>query len=136
MHTRRICLSAALELSKLVLICCSCAPVTLVLILKVTLRSSMDSFGLLFMEPLPERHLPAVGHVYVKHYRGFQARPTGDRYVLTAGGTTWQEFERELDRLHQELDEIGREAQLRFADSTGKRYGAHPRIFRLLRGTR
>jgi len=96
----------------------------------------MDSFGLLFIEPLPERHLPAVSQVYVKCHRGFQARPTGDRYVLTAGSTTWQDFERELDRLHQELDEIRREAQLRFANSTGKRYGAHSRIFRLLRGTR
>ena len=96
----------------------------------------MDSFGFLFIESLPERHSSPISHVYVKGYRAFRTRPTEDRYVLTPGSTTWQDFERELDRLQRELDEIRREAQLRFADSSGTRYGAHSPIFRLLRGRR
>lgn len=102
----------------------------------VTLRWTMESFGFLFVEPSPEQHLSAVSHVYVKPRQGFHTRGIGNRYVLTAGCTTWQEFERELDRLQRELDEIRREAQLRFADSNGKRYGDDSRAFRLLRGKR
>jgi hypothetical protein len=49
------------------------------------------------------------------------------------GSVNWHQFERELDRLQRELDDIRREAQLRFADSNAKRYRKGLRVLRRLR---
>ncbi len=96
----------------------------------------MDAFGFLFIEPLPERNLPAMGHVYVKPRPAPHRRSHTDIRVLTEGSTNWSEFERELDRLQRELDDIRREAQLRFADSSAKKYVMGFQPPRLLRDRR
>lgn len=93
----------------------------------------MDAFGLLFIESGLDRDPPAIAHVYVKaHYRS-GARPDGDAHMLTVGSANWAHFERELDRLQRELNDIRREAQLRFAESSAKRYKEESRALRRLR---
>lgn len=94
----------------------------------------MDAFGFLFIEPGLDRDLPAIAHVYVKPRRVSRARTNRDAPLLTIGSANWHQFERELDRLQRELDDIRREAQLRFADSSAKRYRTGSRALRLLRG--
>lgn len=94
----------------------------------------MDSFGFLFIEPEPDQALPSIGHVYVRSDQPLRpGRHRGTR-VLTGQNTSWSEFEQELDRLQCELEEIRREAQLRFAGSTAKRYGTTSALLRVLRG--
>ena len=85
-------------------------------------RIMHPTLAFLFIEPTGESDVPVV-YLYARHY----ARDTFDgedfdKAILTQGSTTWQEFQYELDRLQLELDEIRREAQLRFADATAKRY--------------
>ena len=83
----------------------------------------MQSFGFLFIEPHPGSEAPSAGHVYLKASDPETYGTTQqDRRLLTCRSTTWSEFSKELDRLHRELEEIRREAQLRFADFTARRY--------------
>lgn len=93
----------------------------------------MDVFGFLFIEPGLDRDMPGIAHVYVKSRRVAGARFHGNAQLLTVGSVNWHQFERELDRLQRELDDIRREAQLRFADSNAKRYRKGLRVLRRLR---
>jgi hypothetical protein len=80
----------------------------------------MDTFGFVLLESTPDDKIPAIGYVYVK---SSLRRPL---YLLTAGSSTWQAFEQELNRLQRELQEIRQEAHLRFAQLSAERYGAVP----------
>ena len=95
----------------------------------------MDAFGFLFIEPGLDHDVPAIAHVYVKS-RLVSHASNPDARLLTMGSSNWHQFERELDRLQRELDDIRREAQLRFADSSARRYRVGSRALRLLRGRR
>ena len=96
----------------------------------------MDAFRFLFIEPGLDRDVPAIAHVYVKSRLVSHASSNRDARLLTMGSSNWHQFERELDRLQRELDDIMREAQLRFADSSARRYRVGSRALRLLRGRR
>ena len=49
-----------------------------------------------------------------------------DKLLLTRPTSTWGEFSQELNRLCHELEELRREAELRFANSSAKRYEPPP----------
>jgi hypothetical protein len=84
--------------------------------------NSFATLGFLFIEPTAQADAP-IAYLYAKGYtRGTCERRHFDKMMLTQRKTTWQEFEYELDRLQLELDEIRREAHLRFADATAKTY--------------
>ena len=127
--------SAALEISKLQLILCSYLPVTF-LGAQNDPELNMDVFGLLFIEPRLDRDMPAIAHVYVRSRTFSRSQRNREAHLLTLGSANWHQFERELDRLQCELDDIRREAQLRFADSSAKRYRTGSGALRLLRGRR
>lgn len=90
---------------------------------------------LVFIESGLHRDLPAIAHVYVKS-RAVSHEANRDAPLLTVGSANWHQFELQLDRLQRELDDMRREAQLRFADSSAKRYRVGSRVLRLLRGSR
>ena len=94
----------------------------------------MDVFGLLFIERRLDRDLPAIAHVYVRSRTFSRSQRNREAHLLTLGSANWHHFERELDRLQCELDDIRREAQLRFANSSAKRYRTGLGGLRLLRG--
>lgn len=96
----------------------------------------MDALGLLFIESELHRDAPAIAQVYVKLRARSRAPANGDVYVLTVGSRNWHHFEQELDRLQRELDDIRREAQLRFADFEAKRCRRDSQALRVLRGRR
>jgi hypothetical protein len=82
---------------------------------------SLATLAFLFIEPTAESDAP-IGYLYAKRYAVGTFGPGDfDKTILTRGSMTWQEFQHELDRLHLELEEIRREAHLRFADATAKR---------------
>ena len=97
---------------------------------------SMDVFGFLFIESGSDHEVPAIAHVYVKSGPLPRGRATRDAHLVTMGSANWLDFERELDRLQRELDDIRREAQLRFADSSAKRYSTDSQPLGLLRRRR
>ena len=83
---------------------------------------SLATLGFSFIEPTAQADVP-IAYLYAKGYtRETCERRHFNKTMLTLRKTTWQEFEYELDRLQLELDEIRREAHLRFADATAKRY--------------
>ncbi len=96
----------------------------------------MDVLGLLFIESRLDRDMPAMAHVYVRSRTLSRPQRNREAHVLTPGSANWHQFERELDRLQCELDDIRREAQLRFANSSAKRYRTGSGALRLLRGRR
>lgn len=84
---------------------------------------SLPTLAFVFIEPSGESDRPVVYLYAARHARRiFDGEEVVDKAILTQGSTTWQEFEYELDRLQRELEEIRREAQLRFADATAKKY--------------
>lgn len=88
---------------------------------------SLTTLAFLFIEPTAEPDAP-IGYLYARCYaEGIFGQRDFDKTLLSRGCTTWQEFQDELDRLQLELEEIRREAQLRFADATAKKYGAASR---------
>jgi hypothetical protein len=96
----------------------------------------MDVLGLLFIEARLNRDMPAIAHVYVRSRPYARSPRHREAQLLTLGSANWHQFERELDRLQCELDDIRREAQLRFANSSAKRYRTGSGALRLLRGRR
>ena len=89
--------------------------------------------GFLFIDDI-DRVGRRIAYVYAK---GYNVAPCGYRHFdqtnLTSESTTWEEFERELDRLQIELDEIRKEAQLRFARATAERYTTTLNCIRLIK---
>jgi hypothetical protein len=83
---------------------------------------SSPTLAFLFIDPTGESDLPVVC-LYARRYaRGTFDGEDFDKAILTQGSTTWPEFQYQLDLLQLELEEIRREAQLRFADAAAKGY--------------
>jgi hypothetical protein len=82
---------------------------------------SLPTLAFLFIESAGESDLPVVYLYARRHARGTFGAEDVDKAILTQASTTWQDFEYELDRLQGELEEIRREAQLRFADAAAKK---------------
>lgn len=83
----------------------------------------MPSLRLVFVERYPEADVGPTAYVYVERSECAPYAPTcHDKLVLTHPTTTWGGFRQELNRLCGELEELRREAELRFANFTAKRY--------------
>ena len=87
----------------------------------------MPSLRLVFVERYPEADVGPTAYVYVERSECAPYAPTcHDKLVLTHPTTTWSEFRQELKRLCDELEELRREAELRFANFAAKRDERQP----------
>ena len=76
-------------------------------------------------EPYREPNVGPTAYVYIETSEPPPCGPMlQNKVLLTRPATTWAEFREELNRLSDELDELRREAELRFANYFAKRYGS------------
>jgi hypothetical protein len=83
----------------------------------------MPRLRLVFVDRSLEADVGPTAYVHVETWESPPYVPRRqDKLLLTRPTSTWGEFSQELNRLCHELEELRREAELRFANCAAKRY--------------